>query len=134
MRARVLGLLYLLALASPALAEDRRAMPLDRLLPEIRRTTPGAFYDAEGPVPGPDGNLRYRLKWMTPEGRIVWFDVDARSGRVLGGFPVAPERRFPDNGFPGQNDRGWGGGQGWPHGGGPDRGRGHDRDRGRRPR
>lgn len=121
MRARVLGLLYLLALASPALAEDRRAMPLDRLLPEIRRHTPGTFYDAEGPVPGPDGNLRYRLKWMTPEGRIVWFDVDARNGRVLNGYTMAPPSRFPDNGFPG--DRGWVRGQGWPHGGGPVRSR-----------
>jgi hypothetical protein len=58
--------------------------PLDRILPDIRRSHPGTFYDAEGPVEGPDGDYRYRLKWMTPEGRIIWLDTDARTGRVLG--------------------------------------------------
>ncbi len=58
--------------------------PLDRILPAIRRSHPGTFYDAEGPVPGPDGQYRYRLKWMTPDGRIIWLDTDARTGRVLG--------------------------------------------------
>ena len=56
---------------------------LDRILPQIRERHPGKFYDAEGPWRGPDGQWRYRLKWMTPEGRIVWFDADARTGRVL---------------------------------------------------
>ena len=118
MRARVvLGLMYLLALASPAPAEDRRPTPLDRLLPEIRRTTPGTFYDAEGPYPGLDGQMRYHLKWMTPDGRIVWFEVDARSGRVLNGQILRPQPhqfqderdRFPGSGhehFPSGGDRG----------------------------
>ncbi len=57
---------------------------LDRILPSIRRSHPGTFYDAEGPVPAPDGSYRYRLKWMTPDGRIVWLETDARTGRVLG--------------------------------------------------
>lgn len=60
------------------------AEPLDRILPEIRRTYPGRFYDAEGPFMGGDGQMHYRVKWMTPEGRIVWLDTDARTGRVLG--------------------------------------------------
>src|SRR5215472_424018 len=60
------------------------AEPLDRILPEIRRNHPGRFYDAEGPFMGGDGQMHYRVKWMTPEGRIVWLDTDARTGRVLG--------------------------------------------------
>jgi hypothetical protein len=60
------------------------AEPLDRILPEIRRNHPGRFYDAEGPFVGGDGQMHYRVKWMTPEGRIVWLDTDARTGRVLG--------------------------------------------------
>lgn len=61
--------------------------PLDRLLPGIRRSHPGEFYDAEGPTYGPSGNPHYHLKWMTPEGRIIWFDADARSGRILRSSP-----------------------------------------------
>jgi hypothetical protein len=61
--------------------------PLDRLLPGIRRSHPGDFYDAEGPTYGPSGEARYHLKWMTPDGRIIWYDADARSGRVLRSSP-----------------------------------------------
>jgi len=79
------------AAATPALAQPAResggVQPLDRLLPEIRRHHPGNFYDAEGPTFGPDGQPHYHLKWMTPDGRIVWFDADARSGRVLRSSP-----------------------------------------------
>ncbi|MGC9954156.1 MAG: hypothetical protein ABSD21_07745 [Rhizomicrobium sp.] len=88
MRARVVSsLLLLLALASPAFAAGWQAEgrpSLDRLLPEIRRHTPGTFYDAEGPFSDADGLARYRIKWMTPEGRIIWFEVDARNGQILG--------------------------------------------------
>src|SRR5437764_823766 len=66
-------------------SQDRsQAQPLDRILPELRRNHPGRFYDAEGPYMGGDGQMHYRVKWMTPEGRIVWLDTDARTGRVLG--------------------------------------------------
>ena len=61
--------------------------PLDRVLPGIRRTHPGEFYDAEGPTYGPSGEAHYHLKWMTPDGRIIWYDADARSGRVLRSSP-----------------------------------------------
>ena len=91
MRARVSALalsLFLLALApGPASAQydDGNAadrgdpQPLDRILPEIRREHPGRFYDAEGPFMGGDGQMHYRVKWMTPDGRVVWFDADART-------------------------------------------------------
>jgi len=61
--------------------------PLDRLLPGIRRAHPGDFYDAEGPTYGPEGDPHYHLKWMTPDGRVIWYDTDARSGRVLRSSP-----------------------------------------------
>src|ERR1700761_4303868 len=61
--------------------------PLDRLLPGIRRAHPGDFYDAEGPTYGPQGDPHYHLKWMTPDGRVIWYDADARSGRVLRSSP-----------------------------------------------
>jgi hypothetical protein len=76
--------------AGPVLAQPRRdpgVLPLDRILPGIRRNYPGDFYDADGPAPGPDGQEHYHLKWMTPDGRIEWLDADARTGRVLGASP-----------------------------------------------
>lgn len=143
MRARLIFVfLALVALAFPALAEDRRGGgSLDRVLPEIRRTVPGTFSDAEGPFLSPDGRATYHVKWMTPDGRIIWFTVDARSGQVLGGAPAQQSRpRSQDEG-----NSGWGGHrnnfgsddrQGW--GGNSDRwgnnrgngGLGNDRDGG----
>ena len=70
-------------------------MPLDRILPGIRRAYPGQFYDADGPTPGPDGLEHYHLKWMTPDGRIVWLDTDARTGRVLGASPGRDSSTVP---------------------------------------
>jgi len=67
----------------PAYGYSRGIQPLDRLLPGIRRDHPGDFYDAEGPTYGRTGDPHYHLKWMTPDGRVIWFDADARNGRVL---------------------------------------------------
>ena len=106
MRARVVsGLLLLLALAAPAFAADRQAeggRSFERILPEIRRHTPGTFYDAEGPFVGQDGQARYRIKWMTPEGRIIWYEVDAHNGRILGmvtGTLLVPRRDRGSEGY-----------------------------------
>lgn len=73
----------------PASAQGRYAPPpgvrrLDRVLPQVRSRYPGTFYDAEGPYNDEGGNPHYRLKWMTPDGRIIWLDTDARTGRVIG--------------------------------------------------
>ena len=99
MRAYVFSVIWfgLCALAAPALSQpygppppygDRDGVqPLDRLLPGIRRGHPGNFYDAEGPTYGPSGDPHYHLKWMTPDGRVIWYDTDARSGRVLRSSP-----------------------------------------------
>src|SRR5881394_3470143 len=103
----------LCALAAPALAQpygppDRErsygegVQPLDRLLPGIRREHPGDFYDAEGPSYGPAGDPHYHLKWMTPDGRVIWYDTDARSGRVLRSSPGRDS--FDDDHVRGQGD------------------------------
>jgi uncharacterized membrane protein YkoI len=72
------------AALAPLPAHAQGAQTLDRILPEIRRSYPGTFSDAE-PVAGPDGQVaRYRIKWITPDGRIIFIEADARTGRVLG--------------------------------------------------
>jgi hypothetical protein len=138
--------LLLFALVFPALAQDRRG-GLDRILPRVSRTVPGTFYDAEGPFMTPDGRATYRIKWMTPDGRIIWLTVDANSGQVMGGMPPPPPAgRFRNGDYSDRDhrdnwrgdDRGsWNrGGRGgnWNQGGrGGDRGNdrgGHDRRHG----
>ncbi|HEY2446981.1 MAG TPA: hypothetical protein VGI20_14690 [Rhizomicrobium sp.] len=102
--------LALVAICSPAIAQGRHIVPygynvqpLDRILPGIRNERPGRFYDAEGPFADPMGGWHYRIKWLTPEGRVVWLDADARTGHVLGpyrgyagmGMPPSGLRFFP---------------------------------------
>jgi hypothetical protein len=143
-RALFLAFLAVLAVGvAPAVAQPRRApdvQPLDQVLPQIRRHHPGTFYDADGPFTDEGGNPHYRLKWMTPEGRVIWLDTDARTGRVLGvehgggrrGYrsnappPDAPPPDYfegrPRGRFEGGNPY-RGGGDYWEHGG---QGRGHN--------
>jgi hypothetical protein len=92
-RLALLGLLLLAPFAAPGIAhaqppgaQVQGAQPLDRLLPEIRRAHPGQFLDAE-PGASESGSPRYRLRWLTPEGRVIWLDTDARTGRVMGQAP-----------------------------------------------
>lgn len=147
-RAILAILLTLVAFSAPAEAQWRRApmygrgvQPLEGILPGIRRAHPGRFYDAEGPYPDAGGGMHYRIKWLTPDGRVIWLDTDARTGRVIGpagapsegpgGFRPAepPAGRFvPPPGGPGMGHGfppGWGrpgfggwrpGAGRWPHG------------------
>lgn len=57
---------------------------LGEILNGIRRERPGNLADVQGPNMGPTGEPHYRLKWLTPDGRVLWLDTDARTGRVLG--------------------------------------------------
>jgi hypothetical protein len=118
----LMAAIFAACLSLPAAAQGGRmpgVQPLDRILPQISRTHPGRFYDADGPTPGPDGGMHYHLKWMTPDGRIEWLDTDARTGRVLGTSPgrdsfdgpgseryYAPAPSYPAPGY----DYGWRGG------------------------
>ena len=152
-RVRLAICIALLASASPALAQERPAaqpgytgysaeplerpatppgynvQPLDRILPGIRNSRPGRFYDAEGPYPDAAGGWHYRIKWLTPEGRVVWLDADARTGRVLGPYhgearmvmppaglryyPFAPGPRGMRERFGGWRPGGWRPGRRW---------------------
>lgn len=126
-----LGFLFaLLALQAPAWAQGRHpappgynVQPLDRILPGVRNGRPGRFFDAEGPYPDPVGGWHYRIKWLTPEGRVIWLDTDARTGRVIGpssgyrpGFMMPPSGlRFYS--YPGPMPQGRGRFGGWRPGG-----------------
>jgi hypothetical protein len=114
---------------APAYAQGR-SMPrgdvqtLDRILPGVSSRYPGTFYDAEGPFPDANGTPHYRLKWMTPEGRIIWLDTDARTGRVTGvqqNYPRAYDYRAPPRyAAPpagAYSPPGYRGGYGYPRGG-----------------
>jgi hypothetical protein len=82
----------LLLAISPAAAQGRvvrpqgpsGTVPLDRILPHIRSAHPGTFSDVDGPFADPSGRLHYRIKWLGPDGRVIWLDADARTGRLLG--------------------------------------------------
>ena len=69
---------------APGRPRFHRVMPLGRILGSIRRHHPGRMSDVRGPFPGPNGEPHLRVKWFTPEGRVVWLDVDATTGEVWG--------------------------------------------------
>ena len=112
-------IMFLLLLGAAASSEEACAQPyrarqgvqsgqvrsLDEILNGIRRERPGSLADVQGPNAGAQGEPHYRLKWLTPDGRVLWLDTDARTGRVLGvegddrGPPVSPRGgRFPGYG------------------------------------
>jgi hypothetical protein len=66
---------------------------LDRILPDIRAQHPGRLSDAQ-PWTDESGRTRYRIKWMTPEGRILYFDADARTGRYWSSESFRDPRDF----------------------------------------
>jgi len=76
----VIAVGYLSSAADARPMHDRHS--LDQILPQIRQHHPGTLYDADGPFIGQDGREHYRLKWMTPDGRVQWLDADAHSGHV----------------------------------------------------
>ena len=95
------------ALVAPAAAQRMAdGETLDRILPDIRAAHPGRLSDAE-PWTDDNGRTHYRIKWMTPEGRILYFDADARTGRysssggdrdIRDGRPGDVSRPRDDNG------------------------------------
>src|SRR5882672_847781 len=94
------------AASAPADAQPNRAREgvqsgdmrsLGEILNGIRRERPGNLADVQGPNMGPQGEPHYRLKWLTPDGRVLFLDTDARTGRVLG---VEGDDRRPGPGAP----------------------------------
>jgi hypothetical protein len=53
-------------------------VPFAVILNNIRRQFPGQLSDVQELGP------RYRVKWLTPDGRVLFIDADARSGQIIG--------------------------------------------------
>lgn len=53
-------------------------IPLESIIGQIQARTPGRLVG----VRGPNGGI-YRIIWETPDGRVVTFVVDARTGQIL---------------------------------------------------
>ena len=85
--ASAVGLLASPALADPPRDADRafratkegRSMPL----PEIKQRVMRMMEDDAAVYLGPEFNGEtYRLKFILKDGRVVWVDVDAATGRI----------------------------------------------------
>jgi hypothetical protein len=72
--------------------QSGQVLSLGEILDSVRRQHPGNLADVQGPNTGPLGEPRYRLKWVSPDGRVQWLDIDARTGRVLGVQGAGPDR------------------------------------------
>jgi hypothetical protein len=62
---------------------QRRIMPLETVIQQIRRRSPGRQLDAGLEYEGQ--RAVYRVRWMTPDGRRVDYMIDAATGQVLSG-------------------------------------------------
>jgi uncharacterized membrane protein YkoI len=64
-----------------AAVEERRVIPLERIIEQINRRTPGQLLGAGAPTVQ-DGRMIYRILWDS-RGRQIEYIVDARSGSIL---------------------------------------------------
>jgi len=60
-----------------------RYVPLGRVLPELRKRSPGRQLDA-GIERGFDGRPVYRVRWGAANGRRIDYIIDAQTGQVIG--------------------------------------------------
>lgn len=67
-----------------SIASAAPARPLETVLPLVARQVPGTMLDALPPGRTQQDGLHYQIKWLTSDGRVVWLNVDARTGRVEG--------------------------------------------------
>lgn len=58
-------------------------VPLEVVLSNVARRFPGHHLSVEGPFQR-DGRWMYRIKWLTPDGRVLIVFADAETGQVLG--------------------------------------------------
>jgi uncharacterized membrane protein YkoI len=54
-------------------------IPLESIIGSIQARVPGRLVG----VRGPNGAGHYRIIWETPDGRVITFIVDARTGQIL---------------------------------------------------
>jgi len=60
-----------------------RLVPINQVIAQIERMTPGRLLDA---VPADPGSSRpvYRIRWQADSGQRIDFTVDAQSGAIIG--------------------------------------------------
>lgn len=62
--------------------ERPRLLPLGVVLSNIAQRFPGHHLDADGPFER-GGRWIYRVKWLTPDGRVLIIFADAETGQIL---------------------------------------------------
>jgi uncharacterized membrane protein YkoI len=61
-----------------------RILPLAKIMAEIQRQVPGEILETKLDIDDDDDDIpEYEIRVLTPNGRIVELDVDARDGRIL---------------------------------------------------
>jgi uncharacterized membrane protein YkoI len=63
-------------------AQPDRLLPLEAILGNIARQIPGHHLDVDGPFER-GGRWIYRIKWLTPDGRVLIIFADAQTGQIL---------------------------------------------------
>lgn len=63
--------------------QQRRLIPLNQVIEQIRRGHPGRALDAGAESMG--DRPVYRVRWITTDGRRIDFIIDATSGAILSG-------------------------------------------------
>ena len=58
-------------------------LPLEVILGNVARAYPGHHIGVAGPNQQ-GGRMVYRIKWLTPDGRVIIIFVDAETGQILG--------------------------------------------------
>jgi uncharacterized membrane protein YkoI len=59
-----------------------RLLPLEVVLANVARRIPGHHLDVDGPFQR-GSRWVYRIKWLTPDGRVLIVIADAESGQIL---------------------------------------------------
>lgn len=62
---------------------QQQLAPLEVVLGNVAALFPGHHLAVDGPFQR-DGLLIYRIKWLTPDGRVLIVFADAVTGRVIG--------------------------------------------------
>jgi hypothetical protein len=76
--------------------EQGGGVPFGVILNNIRRQFPGQLLDVQ------EAGGRYQVRWLTPDGRVLFIVADARTGQIVGqGGGGPPPRNF--GGFQRQN-------------------------------
>ncbi len=63
--------------------EAPNLLPLEVVLGNVAAQFPGRHLGVDGPFQR-DGRWIYRIKWLTPDGRVLIVFADAQTGQVLG--------------------------------------------------